>query len=77
MSHQLTVIQFPSKKWGFVGSVPCSLLYARKDGKPITNDDISSLHQAGPGFVPHVETMTWESEEAALAEAIKQGFSKK
>lgn len=55
----LHVIQFPSGRWGFVGSVPPSLAF---EGSP---EEIAKALKFGPGFAK-VTTRSWETEQAAL-----------
>lgn len=44
------IIQYPTGKFGFIGSVPASLSYARIDGMPLTEDDVKKIKQFGPGL---------------------------
>lgn len=38
------VDQYPSGRWGFVGSVPGRLLYAKADGSDMTQEDWDAMH---------------------------------
>lgn len=63
-----SVMQYPSGRWGFVGSVDSRLAYVRKDGSEATEDDLSSARIAGPN-VAGLKTRTFDTKEAALAAA--------
>lgn len=74
------IIQFPSGKWGFVGRVSISLLYGRKDDKPLTHDDeaeIVRLNSVGARFVTGRETaykrLVWDTkaDAEACSEAVR------
>jgi N12 class adenine-specific DNA methylase/broad specificity phosphatase PhoE len=69
----LHVIQFPSGKWGFVGSVPNDLGYEQKDGSPATPEQVSNIKQFGAGFVSGVRKRGWDTKEQAIAEAARLG----
>lgn len=74
------VMRFPSGKWGFVGRVSISLLYGRKDDKPLTHDDeaeIVRLNSVGARFVTGKGTafkrLVWDTRkdaEACLATVV-------
>jgi hypothetical protein len=74
----LTVIQFPSGTWGFVGAVPVELKWITDDPELIR---IASDHGAGlarsiaknEGKV--FETCTWPTREAAIAAAVAAGHT--
>ena len=68
------IIRFPTGKWGFVGRVSVSLLYGRKDDKPLTHDDeaeIVRLNSVGGRFVTGASTgykrLVWDTREDAEA----------
>lgn len=64
-SYPLCVIQFPSKRWGFVGSVPAALAF---EGDP---EEAAKRAQFGGRFV---KTRAWDTKEEALNEAERLGF---
>lgn len=63
----LHVIQFPSGRWGFVGSVPEALAF---EG---TAEEIQKARQFGPGFAK-VKAVSFATKEDAIAEASAKGF---
>jgi hypothetical protein len=66
----LSVIQYPTKRWGFVGRVPTDLAY---EGSP---EDISIGLQHGFRLVKsRVKSLSWETKEEALAAAAEKGYS--
>lgn len=73
----LSVIQYPSGKWGFVGSVPGELAYETSNP-----DYIRLAANVGAGLVRKraereggfFRTRTWETQGAAVAEAERLGY---
>jgi hypothetical protein len=62
-----TLIQFPSGAWGFVGMVDPRLAYRRKDGAPISAEEINNVRSFGMGlFRDTIETVAFPTREAAL-----------
>lgn len=60
-------IQYPTGRWGLAGTVPVSAGYARKDGAPLTADDVEMICHTGSS--PHCRTRTYATKEEALAAA--------
>ena len=64
------IIQYPSGRWGFVGSVNIALLYRRIDGAPLTEEDMKDIQQVGVGFlksrIKSISFATKEDAELAL-----------
>lgn len=70
----LHVIQFPTGTWGFVGSVPVPLKYERRDGKPLSAEDQSTLAGANiPGMLKEFKTRSWKTREDAAKAAKAAG----
>lgn len=70
----LYVIQFPSKRWGFVGKVPSVLSYEDKaTGGPPTDEQIQTASSFGVRF-SGLKTRSWATEAEARAEADVLGF---
>ena len=63
------ITQYPSGRWGFIGSVNTRLVYRRKDGQPLTDKDCQNIQQFGPGLLKHIESLSYataqEAEQAA------------
>jgi hypothetical protein len=70
----LHVQQHPSGRFSFVGSVPKELSYVRKDGQPLTDQDVKDIKQSGPGFVSHVKARSFASRDEAYAAAKEAGL---
>ena len=66
------ITQYPSGRWGFVGSVHVSLAYRRKDGQPLSDKDCQNIRQFGITMLPHIEDVSFDTKEAA-EEAAKVG----
>lgn len=70
----LHVTQYRNGKWGFVGSVPVSLSYERRDGNPLTDEDIDGIRRCGAGiFRATIASRVWETKDAAIASATALG----
>jgi hypothetical protein len=66
----LSIIQYPSKRWGFVGKVPMDLAW---EGSP---EDIAIGVRHGFGLVKgRVKSLSWQTKEEALAAATEKGYS--
>lgn len=73
MKLQLTLIQFPSGKWGYVGSVPAALAFEWED-----DGDLKIALRSGPGIALKIaeregrtfRTRVWDTEAEARAAAI-------
>lgn len=65
-----TLFQYPSKKWGFVGSVHPLLSYIKKDGSQPSEKDFDSARQVGPSMAG-IETRAWDTALDALKDAEK------
>ena len=59
------VEQYPTGRWGFVGSVRADLAYIQRDGSPATEEQLKKCLQFGPRLA-RLKTRTWPTEEAAL-----------
>jgi hypothetical protein len=71
----LHVIENPNKTFSFVGSVPMNLSYERRDGQPLTEDDVRGIRQCGVGlFRKTIACRVWQTREDAVAEAKALGF---
>lgn len=66
-----TAILCPTGRWALVGRAPVRAAYERKDGQPLTADDIDAIRHAGPGFAP-VKARTYATEEEALRAAAEE-----
>lgn len=66
------VMQFPSKRWGFVGKVPAALAWQRRDGAPMTDSDWHTVaYCMAPGsFGYGPVTFATESEAIAALENV-------
>lgn len=62
----LSVIQYPTGRWGFVGRVPAALSYAQKDGSAPTAKQLDAAAHCGPGFAG-LKPRSWETRESAIA----------
>jgi hypothetical protein len=65
----VTVIQFPSGTWGFVGSVPEALLY----GPNACPEKLAAARHCGAAFGP--KTITHATREGAVAAANAHGIA--
>jgi len=68
------ITQFPSGRWGFVGSVNAQLLYRRKDSQPLTDQDCENIASFGPGLLKHIESLSYATAEEAEQAAKDLGF---
>lgn len=67
------LIQFPSGRWGFVGSVDPDLAYVdRETGGPPTDKQLETARQFGPRLA-RVATRTWATKAEAVAAAAAVG----
>ena len=77
MKFQIDVIRYPTGRYGFVGSgVPLPLAYRKRDGAEFTPAEIDVLGRCGPGFVPNVESVSFESEDMAWKVASLLGIAR-
>lgn len=75
--YALSIIQYPSGRWGFVGSVPPELAVETNDGSLV---EVGAL--CGIGIAKRIaerrgkyfRARVWETREAAEAEAQKHGY---
>lgn len=65
------LMEFPTGRWGFVGSVDSRLAYVQQDGSKPTAKQLDTAHRCGPGLAKLCK-MTWlgEAEAGAAAAAI-------
>lgn len=59
--------QYPSGRWGFVGSVRADLAICRVDGSPASEDEIAQAKQFGLGFCSGLTTRSFATEADAIA----------
>jgi hypothetical protein len=72
----LHIGQNPAKTFSFSGSVPAVLGFYRKDGHPLTEEDIRGIAQFGAGLCRKtIGTKTWNTREDAIIEAELLGFT--
>lgn len=79
MSYQLSIIQFPSTRWGFVGSVPKDLAIRHRDNRPLSAAEFTEYSSASnPAMVKrrlnYVEPV-FNTREEALEFAREAGFN--
>lgn len=68
------LMQFPSGRWGFVGSVDARLSIVQLDGSPATPDQIRKAASFGIGIMRHeIRTRSWETRADAIAAAAELG----
>lgn len=69
----LHVIQFPSKRFGFVGSIPTAL----GEIVPATTSDVMAgrAHRSPTGEILTIRFPTFDTESEALAHATAHGFT--
>jgi hypothetical protein len=67
------VIQYPSGRWGFVGSVDARLSFVRKDGSTPSPKEFQDAQLVGPQMVG-LKTRSWGSREEAIEEARRLGL---
>lgn len=73
----LSVIRYPSGKYGFVGNVPAVLAYEWQD-----EGDLQAAKQCGPGIARKIaerngrifNTRVWATEAEAIAARAAAGF---
>jgi hypothetical protein len=63
----LCVIQYPTKRWGFVGTVPACLAYTN------TPEEIRKYH--GMGITGKLKTRVWNTKEEALEACKEAGYT--
>lgn len=65
------ILKGPTGRYFLRGSnLPVAACYERKDGAPLTTDDIAAITQCGPGFARACRARTFATEAEAL-EAVK------
>lgn len=70
--HKPCLIQFPTKDYGFAGSIPVELAFVGKDGSVPTERQLEIARHCGPGFAK-LKTRAWPTAAEALAEAKRLG----
>jgi hypothetical protein len=77
MTYALSIIEYPSGRFGFVGSVPCVLAYSAGDAEIL---DIIARH--GPGLARRIakasgvampESLSWATRSEASEFAASHG----
>ena len=72
----LHVIENSNKTFSFVGYVPVNLSYFRRDGLPLTEEDVAGIRQYGAGlFRKSIGCRVWSTREEAIAEANSLGYN--
>jgi hypothetical protein len=64
-------IQAPTGCWILVGHAPIAALCERKDGAPLTPQDIEAITHCGPGFAKDCRMRAYATKEEALESAKK------
>ena len=80
MLGPLTVLQYPSGRWGFVGSVPAELAFNFEDLRDVQCAQSSGFRIAASIAAREGRTFStraWDSEADALAEAARLGHTAK
>lgn len=67
-----SLIQYPTGRWGFVGSVDARLAYVAKDGSTPTKKMLQDALTFGPNLAG-VKTRAWNTKEEALQAAKELG----
>lgn len=62
------VIQYPSGRWGFAGSVSAELTYVQLDGSPATQEQLATAARFGPRLA-RVTTRAFTTKAEALQAA--------
>lgn len=62
-------IPTPTGRWHLVGSVPARAAYERKDGQPLTEEDIQAISHCGAGIIRWVRARTYLTKELAESTA--------
>lgn len=70
--YQLTLIQFPSKKFGFVGSGPVDLFYTMPDGSVPAIEYVKDQERL-PGNYRTIRAKVWDSAADAIQCATDLG----
>ncbi len=79
MNYQLSIIQYPSGRWGFVGSVPKDLAIRHRDNRTLSDAEFREYSQASnPSMVKrrcnYVEPV-FNTREDAVAFALESGVT--
>ena len=69
----LNLQQTPNGRYHFVGQVPARLAMMRKDGQPLTDEDIENGRHVGVE-IAGLKNRSWPDEYSALADAVREGF---
>jgi hypothetical protein len=71
----LHCIENSTKTLSFVGTVPMNLSYYRRDGQPLTDEDVKGILQCGAGlFRKTIGSRVWLTREDAVNEAKSLGY---
>jgi len=70
---QLTLLRYPTGRWGFAGRVPLPLAYEHRDGSPATDAEIRDDLRL-PGNVRKLRSVAFETREEAVTAAAALGY---
>ena len=72
----LVLMKNPAGTWHFVGRVPMTLGFERRDGQPLTEEDIEVIQHCGPGLrKKEVKTRTFLTSKQGLRFAKEKNFT--
>jgi hypothetical protein len=74
MRFALTVMRYPSGRYGFVGEVPVALAFEALDGGPPDPAQVRIAYYCGPGFAKQIRKRSWPSQDEAVRTAIRLGY---
>ncbi len=63
------VMQYPTGRWGFVGTVDGRLAAEHTDGTPLTEQEMIDCRKFGRGLFKNIRSRSWETREEAIAAA--------
>ena len=63
----LAIIQYPTGRYGFAGSVPIDLAYVYHTGENLTDEMAAKIAKFGPGlYKKKVKSLSFDSESDAI-----------
>ena len=78
MKYQLSIVQFPSGRFGFVGSVPQDLAIRQSDGRPLNDNEFNQYaNSSNPAMIKRSENYTepsFETHKDAMEYAESIGY---